>query len=142
MKFSIAIIVMLSTLASANKIHRHSRISTDKNTEDCARELQIPASELKNYVLNTLPEGPVGHCFIKCMFEKIGIFDKENGFKVETIYNKITELHRPAIADGELLGMIENCVKESKQADDACERAYRAANCFNSLEFRKKRVQS
>ena len=76
------------------------------------------------------------------MFEKMGIFDKENGLKVETIYNKITELHRTPIPDGELLGMIENCVKESNQADDACERAYRAAVCLHSLEFIKKKVQS
>nr|QIS77234.1 OBP45 [Episyrphus balteatus] len=112
---------MLAALASAaNNLQMR---------EDCARELQI-----KNYQRNTIPEGHLGKCFMKCMYEKNGVYDKENGFNIEKIYNEIKKHHSPRIAEGELLGLVENCVKESNKADDPCERVYRSSVCFDKLD--------
>lgn len=100
----------------------------DKSRFECGAELNIPPSELDKYNGSDFPEGSLGHCYIKCFFEKLGIFDEKTGFKTEVLYDKLSMFG----TSDSLRNALEDCSKEANKETNACERAYRGIVCFKN----------
>nr|QIS77219.1 OBP26 [Episyrphus balteatus] len=141
MRFTIAIILIFATLASTSPRNRINNSDVNKYLQECGAELKIPTSEMNKYKApEDVPDDRIGQCFTKCMFEKFGIFDKENGYKLEPIFKLMSENNHPLVGDIEFIAVIEKCVKESNLIQNACERAYHGSKCLYSDNFKKKNV--
>ncbi|KAM8707131.1 hypothetical protein ACLKA7_011261 [Drosophila subpalustris] len=126
MKFFVAVCLFF-TLASAEYV-----VKTKDNMlsyrEECVKELGLSADLVEQYQKWQYPNDAKTHCYLKCVFTKFGLFNNDTGFDVESIHAQLTR--GAADHDDELHGKIAECVDKNEQGSNACEWAWRGADCL------------
>ncbi|XP_055848333.1 general odorant-binding protein 99a-like [Episyrphus balteatus] len=120
-----AFILLFCALVSTSPIQKGSSNKSRDYGMVCMDEHKIPFSDFRKYNLfNQPPEDLPVYCYIKCILEKSGIFDKETGFLVDSIQKHLK-------STSETLVKIEHCIKNTNQIENMCEGANRGAICLN-----------
>jgi len=96
--------------------------------EECVKDLGIPADLVEQYQKWQYPNDPKTQCYLKCVFTKFGLFDVDTGFVVENVHTQL--MRGAADHDDALHGQIEACMDKNEQGSNACEWAWRGANCL------------
>ncbi|XP_067625746.1 general odorant-binding protein 99a [Eurosta solidaginis] len=151
MKLYVAFLSLIAVVLAANAHHDHSThddyvIKTKEDLaryrDDCVSKLSIPADLVEKFKKWEYPDNEQSRCYLKCVFEHFGLFDEKDGFDVHKIHHQLAgdEVDH----SDELHGQIEDCVKESADAADACTKVYRGAKCFfrHNLSLVKQSVAS
>ncbi|XP_030564089.1 general odorant-binding protein 99a [Drosophila novamexicana] len=126
MKFLVAA-CMLFSLASAEYVLKNKDNMLSYRAE-CVKELDVPTELVEQYQKWVYPNDSKTQCYLKCVFTKFGLFDVQSGFNVENIH---TQLSRgDANHDDELHGKIAACLDKNEQGSNACEWAWRGADCL------------
>ncbi|XP_055852391.1 uncharacterized protein LOC129916443 [Episyrphus balteatus] len=141
MKFTIAIILMIATLASTRQINR-----SEKFIQECGTELNIPSSKLHKY---SVPDGNVfgdeyrGKCFETCMLKKFGIMDNDSKFSrvgvIKIFFEENYNYDNPGLYDlsDDFLARMEECAKKANLIEDVCRRVESVENCLISERVRQ-----
>lgn len=136
------LILALTTLALADDHHGHHHgaehtadyvVKTEedllKARTQCVSEVGVSAEDIEKYKRREFPDEEKTRCYLKCMFEKFGLFDEEHGFDVHKLHVQIEDNANVDHSD-ETHQKIANCVDNNSQGSDACTRAYRGVTCF------------
>jgi len=105
--------------------------------EECVKELGVSADLVEQYQKWQYPNDAKTQCYLKCVFTKFGLFDVDTGFDVEKIHIQLSR--GAADHNEELHGKIAECVDKNEQGSNACEWAWRGADCLlkNHLQLVK-----
>jgi len=88
--------------------------------KECVLELKVPTTTVEEYKKRIFtPEG-VTPCYLRCIFNRLGLFDDKDGFIVD-YYMK--QLGREDVRGG-VVGCFDNA------GTDTCMWAYRGFTCF------------
>nr|QYL00035.1 OBP8 [Eupeodes corollae] len=131
---SIIFIALLVNWTSADTLTLESKLKTyEKYREECLNSFQIPESELEKYKSNTFEDSvydnAIGHCFIKCFLEKVGVFKNDTGFQENHIFHETIGGFIPD-QSRQFLTKIEECAKNANQETNTCKRAYVGVSCI------------
>lgn len=96
--------------------------------EECVKELKVPAELVEQYQKWVYPNDAQTQCYLKCVFTKFGLFDIQSGFNVENVHTQLSRGN--ANHDDALHGQIAVCVDKNEQGSNACEWAWRGADCL------------
>ncbi|XP_017472956.1 PREDICTED: general odorant-binding protein 99b [Rhagoletis zephyria] len=135
MKYFIA---FLSLIVVVLAYHDHSEHHADyvvKSKEDlahardhCVSKLTIADDLVEKYKKWEYPDDEKTHCYLKCIFEELGLYDDEKGFDVHKVHHQVAGDKVDHFDD--LHKTIESCAKEGADSDDSCIRAYRGGICL------------
>lgn len=133
MKLSIGIIFIAFafTLASAYRDPEEALI--DQHKYECFAELAIPMSDFEKYNGSKAPELALGHCYMKCLMAKEGVFDEKNGYNVDVLLKKIGI--QPHKLSDEIRFRLNECSKIANKEENTCERAYIGFLCIKTIKF-------
>uniref|UniRef100_A0A1I8Q498 Odorant binding protein n=1 Tax=Stomoxys calcitrans TaxID=35570 RepID=A0A1I8Q498_STOCA len=135
MKVFIAICLLFVVHSYAYVVKSRDNLLQFRN--ECVAELQVPENLVEHYKKWEYPNDSVTQCYLKCVFNKFGLFDTTTGFNVEDIHQQLAGVHGEAEHDDALHAKIESCIDKNEQGSNACEWAYRGAICFfkNNLQL-------
>ena len=97
---------------------------------ECVAELGIPSSKVEEFKKWQFNDDTVTHCYLKCVFVKMGLFDVASGFNIENIHQQLVGSDSEANHDDDLHEKIVACADKNEQGSNACEWVYRTATCF------------
>uniref|UniRef100_A0A0K8UV06 General odorant-binding protein 99a n=1 Tax=Bactrocera latifrons TaxID=174628 RepID=A0A0K8UV06_BACLA len=132
MKTVIALCLLLAVTSAEYVVKNEENLQQFRR--ECATELKVPAEHIEQFRKWQFPNDSVTQCYLKCVFEKFGLFDAETGFNVEHIHQQLqgAEVAPPGDADHDdvIHDKIAACVDTNEQGSNACEWAYRGGVCF------------
>ncbi|XP_055632156.1 general odorant-binding protein 99a-like [Toxorhynchites rutilus septentrionalis] len=105
---------------------------------ECASSLNIPEETVEKYKKWEFPEEDSTKCYIKCVFNKMHLFDDTTGPNVD---NLVQQLAHGRDAD-EVRAEVVKCVDKNTD-DNACHWAFRGFKCFqkNNLQLIKSSIK-
>lgn len=98
---------------------------------DCVRMLHVPVEKVNEYKMNNFPNDKKTQCYVKCMLEKLGVFDDREGFYVDRLVAQLEKDRKRGI---DTKAEIEKCADENPQKTGPCEWAYRVFHCIRPVD--------
>lgn len=107
---------------------------------ECATSLSIPEDKVNEYKKWIFSNDEKTQCYIKCIFEKMGLFDEKNGFNIENSVKQLGQGKNETTVRPEVV----KCADKNTQNSNACEWAYRGFDCFKkaNLQLAKASVKA
>ncbi|KFB42077.1 AGAP002188-PA-like protein [Anopheles sinensis] len=124
---SIVVIGLQFTLNGGAQQLDPSKVSLDNGFYvllGCARDLLVPDDLIALYQQRTFPDDSVTWCVFRCLGQRLGIYDDENGFNVDRQYERVKQ--RLTIDEATYKRGIRACIRrefEGRRLGD-CEKAY------------------
>lgn len=97
----------------------------------CATSLNIPEDKVNEYKKFNFPNDEKTQCYIKCIFEKMGLFDEKEGFNVEHLVKQLGQGKNETAIRPEIV----KCADKNTQKTNACQWAYRGFDCFKKANL-------
>lgn len=111
------------------KIQTHDNLSTYR--PECASTLNIPENVVAEYKKWNFPDDEKTRCYIRCIFNKMGLFTDEQGFNVERLVKQLGQNRNETEVRAEIL----KCADKNEAKDNACVWAFRGFNCFKEAHL-------
>lgn len=103
----------------------------DGYRSECILSLQIPEDNVNEYKMDNFPNDERTQCYVKCMLDKLGLFDDRYGFNVERLVTQLGQERRGIDTKND----IEKCADKNSQLTDVCEWAYRGFYCIRQAKI-------
>uniref|UniRef100_U5ES51 Putative odorant binding protein obp n=1 Tax=Corethrella appendiculata TaxID=1370023 RepID=U5ES51_9DIPT len=121
MKFFL-IFSLLIIISSAQLITK-TDISRVRN--ECIKDLDISEELSKQFDHSKYPDDPKTHCFIRCQFSKLNLFDDVNGYNYDLMVKNSQSLDFGNSND------LKKCIENRDNHDvDKCKWAYKTYICI------------
>lgn len=111
------------------------KIQTQENLvsyrPECASSLSIPDNVVNEYKKWNFPDDEKTRCYIRCIFEKMGLFEEATGFNVDRLVKQLGQGRN----ETQIRPEVEKCADKNPAKDNACVWAYRGFNCFKAAHL-------
>lgn len=97
----------------------------------CASSLNIPEATVNEYKKWNFPDDEKTRCYIRCIFEKMGLFTDATGFNVDRLVKQLGQGRN----ETEIKPEVVKCADKNPNKDHACIWAYRGFNCFKNAHL-------
>ncbi|KAL1397319.1 hypothetical protein pipiens_009855 [Culex pipiens pipiens] len=136
MKLFIAVFALIAVAAADFTVKTTDDLQTYRS--ECVSSLSISDELVAKYRKWDFPEDDTTQCYIKCIFNKMELFDDNNGPIVD---NLVLQLAHGRDAD-EVRAEILKCVDKNTD-DNSCHWAFRGFKCFqtNNLQLIKASIK-
>lgn len=98
---------------------------------ECASSLSISDEAVAEYKKWNFPDDEKTRCYIRCIFNKMGLFEDATGFYVDRLVKQLGQNREEAEVRTEVL----KCADKNPGKDDACIWAFRGFNCFKAAHL-------
>ncbi|XP_062534215.1 general odorant-binding protein 99a-like [Armigeres subalbatus] len=136
MKLLIAVFALIAVVAADFKVSTSEDLLQYRT--ECVSALNVPAEYVEKFKKWEFPEDDTTKCYIKCVFNKMQLFEDTEGPLVD---NLVQQLAHGRDAD-EVRTEVLKCVDKNTD-NNACHWAYRGFQCFqkNNLSLIKASIK-
>lgn len=102
-----------------------------KYRPECASSLSISEDAVNEYKKWNFPDDEKTRCYIRCIFNKMGLFDDASGFNIDHLVKQLGQNRDEAETRTEVV----KCADKNPNKDDNCVWAFRGFKCFKEAHL-------
>ncbi|XP_037911144.1 general odorant-binding protein 99a-like [Hermetia illucens] len=125
MKF-LVLLAVIGVAAATYTIKTHDDLIKTRGL--CVKELNVPDNYVEKFKKWDFQDDETTRCYIKCVLNKMELFDTANGFNVENLVEQLGQNKDKT----EVRTEVTKCSDKNEQKSDDCTWAYRGFKCFLS----------
>ncbi|XP_055918813.1 general odorant-binding protein 99a [Eupeodes corollae] len=96
--------------------------------KQCVELKKITPEQVEKYKKFEFTDDEKTRCYIECIFDKFGLFNAKDGFKIENLVKQLGQNRNQT----EVRAEIQKCVDKNEQRSDSCSWVFRGFKCFIS----------